>query len=134
MGFDNPKGKQFRGLRTRQGKLVSNRLGGYERSRVSRLDEDYDTRRRDFKLAALERDQREGMESLGAVMSFARQQVCSVTGETIEPGCKTYFGDVDTVYGGEGELVMVLRYDEAGKVSSAHMVDLYDLQALDREF
>ena len=125
MGFQNITGKQFRGLRTRDGKLIRNKVGAFERSRG--CEEYRGSSRRHLLQAARDRDEQ---ESTDAVFCAVAEPVCPLTGYNIPVGGGPVCEEVDTIDGGDQQLVMVVRYSGDGKVSSAHFVDLHDLERL----
>lgn len=120
MDFDNLKGKQFRGLRTRGGKLVKNRLGAFERSRS--VEECAGSSRHRLRQIALDRETRFCTDEV--LDCGCADPICSRTGFEIPPGGGEVFGEIDSADGGAEQLVMLLRFGADGKVSSAHMVDL----------
>ena len=109
--------KQFRGRRARNGKLFRNKVGGYERSRISGSDAEYDTRRREFKLAALERDAKEGLDE--ALLP----QFDYLFGADLLDGGSNFSGDDQSFYDHDLDCSMVVRYGADGKIVSFHMPD-----------
>lgn len=110
------QGKQFRGLRARNGKLIRNRVGGYERSRG---DDSYDSRRRELLQRALISEERESTHEVFEHLQTQSGCDCVITGENI-PANGLVIEDTDSF-----EHSLVLRYDANGRISSAHLMS-YD--------
>jgi hypothetical protein len=127
MTSENFQGKQFRGARTRSGKLISNRKGGYERSRHE--DYWYWFTRRKLVERALECAEREEEEH---VVLDATHPVCEFTGADKPVGGGVVFESVDDYFGDFNENMVALCYGANGKLLSAHYVTPEDAMEMHR--
>lgn len=111
MMFDNLNGKQFRGLRTRNGKLIRNKVGNFERSRDSEPN-----LRREAMLAIAERETRDALVEarMGHASAFASD--CFREGTD-------FANEVGTARGVDFGSGAVVRYNAAGKMTCFHMPD-----------
>lgn len=122
MGNLNLQSKQFRGKRTRAGKLIRNRIGGYKF--FSCCDDGYDMRRRKLLLAALNAEESQSTDEV----LCCNESVCCLTGEPIPAGGGLVVEEGDMF--GEQNL-LVVRYGADGKLLSAHTLsadEAYDLR------
>lgn len=111
------KGKQFRGPRTRAGKLIRNRIGGFERSRG--IDEYYGSSRRRLLQDALELETRCAVRE---VVSADSAPQCRYMGCKIPVGGAAVVEEVESFLDSLDPRVLVVRYGVDGKISSAHYV------------
>ena len=107
------QGKQFRGLRTRSGKLIRNKVGGYERSRG---DLSYDQRRRDLLQRALINQERESTDEVFEPLQQNATSDCAITGQVVAAN-GLVIEDTD-----DCDTVLVVKY-ENGRMLSAHLMD-----------
>lgn len=123
MNFDliQSKSKQFRAPRTRTGKIIKNRIGGYERSRS--CDDCYGPRSRSRLLQdALDQESR---RSLIEALSGTMEPSCCMSGEI--PAAGTVRTEpVENFVEGLDPRFIVVRYGKDGKLSSAHCVGRHE--------
>ena len=106
------QGKQFRGLRSRNGKLINNRVGGYERSRG---DDSYNQRRRDRLQRALIADEREStFEVFEDLQQRSTPRGCVFAGQPAAVPHGLMIEESD-----DFDSVLVVRYHN-GRMLSAH--------------
>lgn len=114
------QGKQFRGLRTRTGKLVRNRVGGFERSRG---DDSYNLRRRNLLQRVLIAEEREGTDGVSEHLQQNAICDCAITGQVVGAN-GLVIEDTD-----DFDTVLVVRYDN-GRMLSAHLMSYDEAQRL----
>jgi hypothetical protein len=117
------QGKQFRGLRTRSGKLIRNKVGGYERSRG---DDSYDQRRRDLLQRALIAEERESTDEVFEHLQQNATCDCAITGQVVAAN-GIVLEDTD-----DFNTVLVVKYDN-GRMVSAHLMDYFDAVELQQD-
>ena len=112
MKFDNLIGKQFRGLRTRHGKLIRNKVGSYERSRDSEPN-----LRREAMLSIVERETRD------AVLAARSGHVSSFVSDGFRREDTDFDNEFAAANGDDFGSDMVVRYGADGKIICFHMPD-----------
>lgn len=122
------QGKQFRAPRANNGKLIKNRIGGYDRSHC-RCDYCLGISRGRLMRQAIERETKEaliaGLEEVdyGVSSSYACGDDVPTDGSFV----------LDELDGNGSDLthgVLVVRYRPDGKMASAHVVDFDEAQRL----
>ncbi len=112
MKFDNLIGKQFRGLRTRHGKLIRNKVGSFERSRDSEPN-----LRREAMLAIVERETRD------AVLAARSGHAGALVSDSFRREDTDFDNEVAAGNGDDFGSGALVRYGADGKMSFFHMPD-----------